>query len=153
VDLPPFDKNATSVTYDRRYGQRLLDREGNEASYPLGFGLSYTSFVIRDVDVALSRDSGPPEVRATVETQTLAEGHVVQVYATRPESTERFLVGFARADVGPGERIPLTIDVPLERLSEWRGPGRWELRPGGYRIDVGGHAADPASVLTTVDIP
>jgi beta-glucosidase len=85
-------------------------------------------------------------------TGTRRAGHVVQVYAIRPESTERFLVGFARADVGPGERIPVTIDVPLERLSEWHGPGRWELRPGGYRIDVGAHAADPASVLTTVDL-
>ena len=151
ADLPPFDKNATSVAYDRWYGQRLLDRDGKEPAYPLGFGLSYTSFAIRDVDVDLGRDSEALRIHATVEnTGTRRAGHVVQVYATRPESGERFLVGFARTDVAPGEQTPVTVHVPLERLSAWRGPGRWELTPGAYRIDVGASAADPASVSTTM---
>jgi purine nucleoside phosphorylase len=34
ADLPPFDKNATNVVYDRWYGQRLLDRDGRAAAYP-----------------------------------------------------------------------------------------------------------------------
>jgi beta-glucosidase len=152
-DLPLFDKNATSVTYDRWYGQRLLDRDGKVAAYPFGFGLSYASFVVRDVAVATDRDSRALKIRATVEnTSSRRAGHVVQVYATRPESTERFLAGFARAEVDPGSLAAVTVDVPLEQLSTWRGPGRWELPPGDYRIDVGAHAADPTAASVTTHL-
>ena len=153
ADLPPFDKNATNVTYDRWHGQRLLDRDGIDAAYPLGFGLSYTSFSIDEVEVTLDRDTSVLKVRAGVEnTGSRRGGHVLQVYATRPESDERFLIGFARADPAPGERVPVAITVPLERLATWQGPGRWEIPPGEYHIDVGASAADPASFSTAVVI-
>ena len=154
ADLPRFDKNATTVTYDRWHGQRLLDRDGKQAAYPLGFGLAYTSFVIDDVQVALDRDAGALQIRATVEnTGTRPGGHVVQVYATRSEPGDRYLVGFARVHVDPAERVPVGIDVPLDRLATWQGSGRWEVMRGGYRIDVGADATDRASVSISVDIP
>ena len=34
--LPFFDRDATSITYDRFHGQRLLDRLGVEAAFPHG---------------------------------------------------------------------------------------------------------------------
>ena len=42
---------------------------------------------------------------------------------------ERFLVGFARVECAPGERVPVKLDVPLQRLSTRLGPGRWAVRP------------------------
>src|SRR3954453_22725427 len=42
--LPAFDRDATQVAYDRWHGQKLLDRLGVPAAYPLGFGLSYTAW-------------------------------------------------------------------------------------------------------------
>jgi beta-glucosidase len=42
--LPAFDRNATAVTYDHWHGQRLVDKLGVPAAYPLGYGLSYASF-------------------------------------------------------------------------------------------------------------
>jgi beta-glucosidase len=153
ADLPPFDRDATRVTYDRWYGQRRLHRDGKEPAYPLGFGLSYTSFSIEDVDVAFDAGAGTIEVRATVtNTGSRAGGHVVQVYSTRPEAQERLLVGFRRVDLGPAERVPVTIEVPLDRLATWQGPGRWEVPIGSYRIEVGGNAADPSGLSTTVDV-
>jgi beta-glucosidase len=146
-DLPEFDKNATSVIYDRWYGQRLLDRNSKAAAYPLGFGLSYTAFALSDVDVSVDPDAATIAVRATVtNTGDRAGGQVVQVYAQRPTDggDERFLAGFVRAEVAAGERLPVQIDIPLQRLAVRHGPGRWELRPGSYRIDVGANAADAA---------
>src|SRR4051794_20727848 len=158
ADLPPFDKSATTATYDRWHGQRLLDRDGTAAAYPLGFGLSYTSFVLADVQAALDRDSATIAVRATVEnTGTRPGGHVVQAYASRtpPESAgvERFLVGFARVDGSPGERMPVRVDIPLRRLATRRGPGEWTVPPGTYRIDIGANATDPASASVAIAIP
>jgi beta-glucosidase len=144
ADLPPFDKNATAVTYDRWHGQRRLDRDGVAAEYPLGFGLSYTSFGIGDV--AVSRGAEGLDIAATVENRGARPGgHVVQVYAGRGPA-DRHLVGFARVEAGPGERVPVRIGVPLDRLAERAGPGRWEVRAGTYRVDVGADAADVVTV-------
>jgi beta-glucosidase len=156
--LPPFDKHATTVTYDRWYGQRLLDRDGKAPAYPLGFGLSYTSFTIDDVEVLLDGDTAALDVRATVvNAGSRPGGHVVQVYACQASQeradTERFLVGFARVDCACGERVPVQLDVPLQRLSTRLGPGRWAGRPGSYRIDVGASAADPGAVSVMVELP
>jgi beta-glucosidase len=158
ADLPPFDKHATTVTYDRWHGQRLLDRDGRAAAYPLGFGLSYTSFTIGEVQVVLDREAATLDVRATVaNTGSRPGSHVVQAYAcpAPPEraDTGRFLVGFTRADCAPGRRMPVQVDVPLRRLSTRLAPGRWVVRPGTYRIDVGASAADPAAVSVTVELP
>jgi beta-glucosidase len=153
ADLPPFDKNATMVTYNRWHGQRLLDRDGKQAAYPLGFGLAYTSFTIDDVQVALDPNGELLQVSATVEnTGARPGGHVVQVYATRPEPGDRFLVGFARAHVNPADRVSVAIEVPLDRLATWEGPGRWKVTGGAYRVDVGASSDDPASVATIVDL-
>ncbi|MGZ4626178.1 MAG: beta-glucosidase [Kineosporiaceae bacterium] len=160
ADLPPFDKNATTATYDRWIGQRRLDRDGVAAAYPLGFGLSYTSFTRGDVRVAASESA--LHVTATVRnTGERPGGDVVQVYALRPaagtvtgaQGPERFLVGFARVEVAPGESAPVGIDVPLRRLARRLGPGRWVVPPGSYRLDVGGDAADPDAVSVTVELP
>jgi beta-glucosidase len=158
ADLPPFDKNATTVTYDRWHGQRLLDRDGKAPAYPLGFGLSYTSFAIDGVEVLLDSDTATLVVRATVaNTGSRPGGHVLQVYACRtPQEradTERVLAGFARVDCAQGERVPVQVEVPLRRLSTRLGPGRWAVRPGRYRIDVGASAADPGAVSVMVELP
>ena len=153
ADLPPFDKDATTVTYDRWFGQRLLDRDGVQAAYPLGFGLSYTSFTIGDVEVTRP-DAERVEVRAAVtNVGERAGGHVVQVYATRPGAPpERFLTGFARVELEPGARTDVRIEVPLRRLARWSGPGRWEVPVGGYRFDVGASAADPAGTSVALEL-
>jgi hypothetical protein len=159
--LPAFDKSATTVVYDRWFGQRRLDRDGVSAAYPLGFGLSYTTFAIGDVDVRVTLDdaaAGGVEVTAVVtNTGGRAGGHVVQVYVTRPEAAgrpaERFLAGFTRVEVPAGEQRPVRIDVPAERLAVRHGPGDWRLLPGSYHFDVGAHAADRAGTAISLDLP
>jgi beta-glucosidase len=81
----------------------------------------------------------------------------VQVYATRPDDgrgvRDRFLVGFTRVDLAPGEQADIRIDVPLRRLARWSGPGHWEVPPGEYAVDVGASAADPAATVVRLGLP
>jgi beta-glucosidase len=167
-DLPPFDPEAATVTYDRWYGQRLLDRDGRQAAHPLGFGLSYTTWTIGDVRAEVDRDARVLTVRALVtNTGPRPGGHVVQVYATRPggagdgagdgagewSGAERFLVGFARAEAAAGQQVAVGVEVPLRRLAVRQGPGRWNVPAGPYRIEVGASAADPAGTSLVVTLP
>jgi hypothetical protein len=78
--------------------------------------------------------------------------HVVQVYATRPDPGDRFLVGCARVPVDPAQLVPVEIDVPLDRLARWQGPGRWEVTRGVYNIEVGANAEDQGPVSVAVDL-
>jgi beta-glucosidase len=157
ADLPAFDREATSVVYDRWHGQRRLDRDGITAAYPLGFGLSYTTFTIGDVDVRADAGRGVAVTAVVTNTGARAGGHVVQVYVTRPEAAgrpaERFLAGFARVEVPAGGNRSVRIDVPAERLAVRQGPGDWRLLPGSYRFDVGANAADPGSTEIALDLP
>jgi hypothetical protein len=61
-------------------------------------------------------------------------------------------VGFVRAEAQAGERVPVRVDVPYQRLSTRVGPGDWALPPGPYRIDVGASAADAGAVSTTMEL-
>lgn len=41
--MPFFDAEARRIVYDDWWGQRKLDRDGNPAAFPLGWGLGYTT--------------------------------------------------------------------------------------------------------------
>ena len=102
--LPFFDRDATSITYDRFHGQRLLDRLGVAPAFPHGFGLSYTTFTI-DAAAVVERSADGAHLDVTVRNTGDRDGrHVVQVYGRRRTGTyagELLLVGFSR---GRGSR-------------------------------------------------
>jgi beta-glucosidase len=157
-DYPSFDMNATSIVYDRWHGQRLLDRDAITPAYPLGFGLSYTSFAVTAGQASVSTQDEVLEVSVDVHNTGERSGsHVVQVYATRPApehaGVDRVLVDFARVELAAGERTTVQFRTPLIRLSNRTGPGNWVVAPGEYRIEAGSYAGDPDAAGTTVVFP
>jgi beta-glucosidase len=151
--LAPFDRDVTVAHYDRWHGQRLLDRTGVAAAFPLGFGLSYTSFRLTDLAVEVA--GGAVAATVTVHnTGTRAGGHVVQVYGSRPAGTglERVLLGFARVELGAGEGRRVRVSGDGRLLARRTGPGRWRPLPGGHRIEVGSYAGDPDALVGTVTL-
>jgi beta-glucosidase len=143
--LVEFDRHATAVTYDLFHGQWKLDRDGNAAQFPFGWGLGYGSARIeaasvtddgRSVRVELSNQSGR-------DTST-----VVFVLAGIPQSAHerplRRLVGFVRVEVAAGGRSTGVVDLDWSML-DLRLDGEWITEAGSYEIDVGLHAHDPAA--------
>jgi beta-glucosidase len=144
--LPGFDKDAPVATYDRWHGQRLLDRDGVAAAFPLGAGLGWTTYAWSDAS-AEARDG--LEVRVTVTNTGDRPGtHLTLVFASRDTDAgrERLLLGFARDTLAPGESRDLHLRPDLAPLLLREGPGRWAVQPGPWQIEVGPHAGDAAAV-------
>ncbi|MDH2445462.1 glycoside hydrolase family 3 C-terminal domain-containing protein [Amnibacterium sp. CER49] len=126
-DLPFFDPDATSITYDRWFGQRLLDRDGVDAAFPLGFGLSYTRFAIADLELG-PVDGEHFAARATVTNTGDRDGrHVVQLYAEPHEAAgdfpRRVLVGFAGVEVPAGGSRTVELRGSVRPLQRWTDEG------------------------------
>ncbi|MCU1396192.1 MAG: beta-glucosidase-like glycosyl hydrolase [Ilumatobacteraceae bacterium] len=151
--LPGFDANAKQFTYDRWHGWWHLARNGTPAAFPFGFGLSYTTFAITDVEVSV--DSAVIAVRGAVRNTGHRDGaDVVQVYAELPDpDAPARLVGFVRlvASAGTTERFDLAL--PLDRLATRDPVARaWRPASGAHRIVVARFAGDPGASAVTIAV-
>jgi beta-glucosidase len=148
--LPAFDRDATAVEYDLFHGQWKLDRDGNRAHFPFGWGLGYGRIEVhsgRWVDestVAVTIvNPGERSTSAVVFARAGVDGSVHD----RPR---RRLVGFARADVAAGETFEVELDIDWSML-DVRLAGDWTTEPGTYVVDLGLHADDPQAVTLRLD--
>ncbi len=148
-DLVAFEKDARSVTYDLFHGQWKLDRDGKEAHFPFGFGLSTTSFALGDARL----DTAAGEVAVTVANVGTRRGaEVVQVYGGYPVSSvprpRRRLVGFRRIDLDAGHSCQMTVPLRLDAMA-LRREGRMVMEDGDVVLTIARHAADPGLELST----
>ena len=126
--------------------------------FAFGFGLSYTTFELRDVCVdAGARAEDAVTVRATVTNTGEREGaEVVQVYLGLPAGTgqpPKRLVGFAKVTVAPGEseQVEIVIDPAATHhpLSVWSYAARDFVVPDGeFTLYVGTSSEDDSHVST-----
>ena len=149
--LPPFDPRARRITYDLWHGYRRLRRQGHPAAFPFGFGLSYGPFHYSALAAELLGDCGEVgvlRVGVTVENGgSMAADDVVQVYVEPPaqavERAGRFLVGFTRVSLAPGQLERVWLDVPLRRLAYFdEATDAFVLEGGRHRLLVARHAED-----------
>jgi beta-glucosidase len=137
AQLPPFeDYSMTGRTY--RYSTA-------EPLYPFGFGLSYTRFAYRALE--LSRETvGAGEVlpfRVTLtNTGRVAADEVAQVYLSDLASSVPVplcsLIAFRRVRVPPGESRSLEFTVTPAMMMLVDDEGKQRLEPGQFRLTVGG---------------
>jgi beta-glucosidase len=135
--LPFFDARAEKIVYDSWWGQRKLDRDGNRAAYPFGFGLGYTTFDMELVDHRVSDDEAIAGVRVR-NTGQRAGSTVAQVYAISdaPDAAPQ-LVGFRRVELPAGGEDTVTIGLDLTPTTQRDPETRtWSRRPGEWGIVV-----------------
>ncbi len=153
ADLPVFERDATTFTYDRWHGWWRAARDGIRPAHPFGFGLSYTTFAI--ADAATTVDGPRVLVRGTVENTGGRDGaDVVQVYAHLPDTdAPARLIGFARVDVAAGSAAAFHIDIPLSRLETRDPAGRaWRAATGPHTITVARFAGDPDAISSDLEL-
>src|SRR4051794_11417130 len=150
-----FNPNGPSPAGDRPKFYDLLpgtyggQGSGYNPAFPIGFGLSYTTFT----ETALSAPSsvgahGSMAASVTVtNTGSRAGTDIVQVYATQPTTHDvviapiRRLVGFARVTLDPGQTRTVAIPISLNALATTPGDIQSAappvVQPGDYQLAVG----------------
>ncbi len=127
-------------------GYRFYDRFGQRPLFPFGYGLSYTSFSLRHLNVgARGHDHYDVSVRLR-NTGRHAGAQVVELYLGFPAAAgepPRQLKGFARAFLRPGRGR--TVHLALARTSFERFDttrNAFAIVPGTYRLYVGSSSRD-----------
>jgi beta-glucosidase len=137
--LPAFDNySMTGRTYRYMTAEPL---------YPFGFGLSYTTFVYRDLEITSPASSGF-EAAVTVEnTGAVGADEVVQFYLSAldhelPAPLSQ-LIGFQRIHLKPGQCQTVTVTVNPEMLMLFDENGRQVFQPGKFRLTAGSCSPGP----------
>ncbi|SCL29201.1 beta-glucosidase [Micromonospora pallida] len=146
-DLPV--RNVTPHEGRLRYdegihvGYRAWLRSGRTPRFWFGEGRGYTTF---ETTTPTVRPEADEHLLTTTVTNTGARRgkHVVQVYASRPDSAidrpVRWLAGFAPVWLDPGERAEVHIRIPKRTFAHWdRG---WVYEPGEFALAIGASAGD-----------
>ena len=153
-----------------RYGEGLFigyrgyDAVALDVAFPFGFGLSYTTFALADLDVAVSGTVAAGDLSATVtvtvtNTGPVAGAEVVQVYvrdvAASVARPVRELRGFTKVTLDPGESRTVTVTLDQRAFSFWSELlGRWVVEAGEFAVEVGHHSRDlPLTRTVTIDAP
>ncbi|WP_210259894.1 glycoside hydrolase family 3 C-terminal domain-containing protein [Martelella sp. HB161492] len=154
ADLPYFDAAATEITYDRWYGQRRIAHEGKTALYPLGFGLSYTSFAIESVSVTAGDETAATVSVTVANTGDRAGQANIQIYGTRLDGEragERELIGFAVLDLAAGQTARTTVITTLQPLMRFdAAKSCFHLPAGEIRIEAARFWGDPEAAETSI---
>jgi len=140
-DLPPMDD------YDIRKGRTYMFAK-KAPLFPFGFGLSYTTFSIRGLDISPARITPGGSVGLSVEVKNTGQrrgDEVVQVYLTPPPASDpsplRVLRGAQRIGLEPGETKLVRFTLGPEELASLGRDLKPEVLPGTYRLVVGPSSA------------
>lgn len=151
--LPFFDRTASAITYDRWHGQRLLDRDGIEAAFPLGFGLSYTSFALSGLSLtAVEGETFIATVQVT-NTGSRAGRHVVQLYGTpsADDFPRRVLLGFAPVTLDANSSATVTVTGSTRPLQRWTDKG-FEPVQAVVGVEAAAFSGDPAALTASLSL-
>jgi beta-glucosidase len=145
-------------------GYRAYDKLIQPVSYPFGFGLSYTTFQIGNVNVSVDGAVANGDLAVTVtasvtNTGQRAGAEVVQVYVEDVEASVarplHELKGFVRVDLEPGETKQVSCQLDERAFAFWsRRFGQWVVESGEFIIAVGSSSRDlVATEAITIDAP
>jgi len=142
-------------------GYRWYDTRKIEPLFPFGYGLSYTTFVYRDLTISTWDPERGVSVRFKLKNTGARRGaEVAQIYVhaesaavSRPEQELR---AFAKVDLAAGEEREVTLKLPVRAFAYFdaKVPERdaWRADPGAFEIRAASSSRD-IRLRATVTVP
>jgi beta-glucosidase len=155
--------NDTLVNYAEGVlvGYRWFDAKGIEPLFPFGYGLSYTTFAIKNLSLSATSIRAGGELTATVEvanTGTREGAEVVQLYVGDPSASvprpPSELKGFEKVSLKPGETKNIHFTLHARDFSYWdEKGGDWKIDPGVFSISVGNSSRNTPEHMKVTVLP
>ena len=137
---PPEEQN--------KYTSKYLDVPWTP-QFPFGYGLSYTTFKLSNLQLSAPRMRATDKLTVSVEVENSgprAGDEVVQLYTrdlvasmSRPVKE---LKGFQRVTLRPGEKRRVEFTLSHDQLAFWNRDMRFVAEPGEFRVMVGSNSRD-----------
>ena len=127
----------------------------NEALYPFGYGLSYTSFDFDDALLYGTPDGGASVAVTVTNTGSMRGAETVQVYVKSPlpGAPNAQLKGLKKVTLAPGESERVMIDLPPKAFGVYNENGERVIVAGTYDVYVGASGPDARSVALMKKAP
>jgi beta-glucosidase len=131
-------------------GYRYYEKVDQAVLYPFGYGLSYTQFEYRDLNLIKSQNTTDDWLTVTFKiknTGPVAGKEIAQVYVHDLESTvfrpPKELKGFKKVDLEPGEEKEITIRLDQRAFAFYDVLQEdWVVESGDFEILVGASSQD-----------
>jgi beta-glucosidase len=141
---------------DNKYTSKYLDLP-NTPLYPFGFGLSYTTFRLSDLQLSGGTISKNGELRVSVNVENTGSRkgtEVVQVYihdlAASISRPLKELKGFQRVSLNPGEKRRVDITIRAQDLGFYNAVDKYVVEDGKFDLMVGTSSQDGLMASFTV---
>ncbi len=149
-ELPEFTDYAMK---NRTY--RYMEQE---ALYPFGFGLSFTTFEVNKVEMDSDKISADGEIKIRTNiknTGVIAGGEAVQVYveALREGTPNPQLKGLQKVYLQPGEEKQVEITLKSQAFALYNEEAEFIVEKGEYAVYVGTQQPDARSSALTGQKP
>jgi beta-glucosidase len=137
---PPEEQN--------KYSSKYLDVPWTPL-FPFGYGLSYTTFKLSNLQVSAPRIRSTESLVVSVDVENAGQragDEVVQLYVRDPVASMarpvKELKGFQRVTLRPGEKRRIEFSLSHDHLAFWNHDMKFVVEPGEFRVMVGSNSRD-----------
>ena len=137
---PPEEQN--------KYSSKYIDVPWTP-QFPFGYGLSYTTFKLSNLQLSAPRIRATEKLTVSVEVENSGQragDEVVQLYIRDPVASMsrpvKELKGFQRVTLQPGEKRRVEFTLSHDHLAFWNREMRFVVEPGEFRVMVGSNSRD-----------